>query len=229
MLDDLGLGAEGTWRTLKNGKRVKLDADGRITAGLPDKYNGIHVGDFGRVAKEERELLGVDCDELAKCHKCVTTFKSKDQAMRALLRANPEFDALRTSEFGAYDLAFLKWVRGGRVGPKPRTKITDGRLDSINEYYDLKGARRVASFTEAVWHAIPNTHRWRDLGPRLAPLEEAAGMTINLPDEALKLDASSADVEQCRAEIDARIAALYDRAREGRVSDPPAGDDPAPF
>jgi len=227
LLEDTGLSgllSDGQWKTLKNGKRVKLDADGRIVAGLPSKYHGIHVGDFGRVSKEERELLGVDCDELAGCHACVQTFKTKDQAYRAILDANPELDELRQSEFGAYDLAFLKWQRGGRRGPKPRTKITDGRLDAINEYYDLRGANRVASFTEAVYQAIPASRKWRDLEARLRPLEEAAGIKVNLPDEALKLSATSLDVEECRADVDARISALFKRARGGRV-DP----DAAPF
>ena len=223
-----GFLADGEWRTLKNGKRVKLNDEGRIVAGLPDKYHGIHVGDFGRVSKEERDLLGIDCDELAGCHKCVRSFKSKDQAYRALLDANPDLEELRSSEFGSYDLAFIRWMRNGRRGPKPRTKITDGRLNAINEHYDLKGARRVASFTEAIYHAIPNTHRWKDLEARLRPLEEAAGIRINLPDEALKLDASSADVEQCRADVDARISALFERAREERI-DPPPADDGVPF
>lgn len=218
-----GLLSAGEWRTLKNGKRVKLDADGRIVAGLPAKYHGIHVGDFGRVSKEERELLGVDCDELATCHKCVTTFKTKDEAYRALLDANPDLDALRISEFGKYDLAWLAWRRGHRKGPKPRTTITDGRLDAINEFYDLKGYARVASFTEAVYHTIPNSRRWRELEARLPPLEEAAGMKINLPDEALKLSAASLSIEECRADVDARISALFKRAREERIEGQPEG------
>lgn len=215
-----GLLSVGQWRTLKNGKRVKLDGDGRIVAGLPPKYHGIHVGDFGRVSKEERELLGIDCDELAACHKCVTTFKTKDQAYRALLDANPDLDALRSSEFGRYDLAFLAWRRGHRRGPKPRTTITDGRLDAINEFYDLRGSRRVASFTEAIYHAIPNTRRWKDLEARLAPLEEAAGIKINLPDEALRLSASESDLEECRADVDRRISDLFRRARDERLEQP---------
>lgn len=230
LLEDTGLSgllSDGQWKTLKNGKRVKLDADGRIVAGLPSKYHGVHVADFGRVSKEERDLLAVDCDELAKCHKCVTTFTSKDHAYRALLDANPKLEELRSSEFGAYDAAFIKWQRNGRRGPKPTTPITDGRLDAINEFYDLKGKHRVGSFTEAIYHAIPGSRRWKDLPARLVPLEEAAGIKIALPDEALKLSAAGEDVEECRADVDARIAALFKGAREGRAKDKP--DDVVPF
>lgn len=216
-----GLLSAGRWVTLTNGKRVKLDGDGRIVAGLPPKYVGIHVGDFGRVSKEERELLDVDCEELAACHGCVKTFRTKDQAYRAILDANPKLDALRVSEFGAYDLAFLKWQRNGRHGRKPRTTITDGRLDAINEHYDLKGANRVASFTEAIIYTIPSSMKWADLPPRLEALGAAAGFEINPPDEALRLAASQSDVEQCRADVDARIADLMTRAKETRLEPPP--------
>ncbi|HZC31080.1 MAG TPA: hypothetical protein VE261_06135 [Gaiellaceae bacterium] len=231
LFEDLGLSGlltDGRWVTLKNGKRIKLDGDGRIVAGLPTKYHGVHVADFSRVSAEKRELLAVDCDELATCHGCQETFKTKDHAYRALLDANPELDALRQSEFGAYDLALLKWLRNSRRGPKPRTTITDGRLDAINEYYDLRGASKVASFTEAVYHAIPSSRRWRDLEPRLGPLEEATGIKLNLPTEALKLDAAKLDAEQCRADVDARIAALFKDAREAPPP-APASEEEAPF
>lgn len=210
---------DGRWVTLKNGERVKLDDGGRIVAGLPEKYRGVHVGDFGRVPAEERELLGIDCDELAACHGCARTFKTKDQAYRAILDANPDLDALRVSEFGQYDLAFLAWRRSGRKGPKPRTKITDGRLDAINEFYELRGANRVASITEAIYFTIPNSRRWKDLEPRLVALQEVVGFEINPPDEALRLAAGESDVEQCRADVDARIRALFENARE---KDPPS-------
>jgi hypothetical protein len=212
-----GLLADGQWKTLKNGKRIKLDAGGRIVAGLPSKYHGIHVGDFGRMSKQERELLAIDCDELAACHDCATTYKTKDHAYRAILEANPRLDELRTSEFGRYDLELLKWIRNKRRGPKPRTKITDGRLDAINEFYDLKGNRRVASFTEAILYTLPASRKWKDLEKRLPPLEEAAGFPIRLPDEALKLSARDADTEQCRADVDARLSRLFEKAKDGRL------------
>src|SRR5688572_18400311 len=130
---------------------------------MPAKYHGVHVADLTNLSHQERQLEGIDCDDLrSHCHTCKKTFRTKDEAFLALLEANPQLDALRTSEFGAYDLAFLKWARGGRRGPKPRTPITDGRLDAINEYYDLRGAARVGSMTEAIYHAIPTSKRWED-------------------------------------------------------------------
>jgi hypothetical protein len=208
-----GLLDEGKWITLKNGKRVKLNNGGRIVAGLPVKYQGVHVADFGRVSKEERDLLGVDCEELAACHDCKETFTTKDHAFRAILDANPGLMELKEAEFGRYDRDWLSWQRGGRKGPKPRTDHVDGRFDAINEEYNLRGANRVASFTEAIYHAIPHTRRWKDLEKRLPPLEEATGITINLPVEALKLSAAGTDVEECRADIDRRIAALFAEAQ----------------
>jgi hypothetical protein len=137
-----GLLSDGQWRTMKYGKRVKIDTAGRIVAGLPSKYHGTHIRDLGKLTHEERELQGIDCEESGHCHTCRKTFRTKDEAVQALLAANPRFDELRQSEHGAYDSAFVKWQRGGRRGPKPRTKITDGRLDAINEHYDLRASPR---------------------------------------------------------------------------------------
>lgn len=231
-VDVVGLLSTGKWITLKNGKRLKLDADGRIVAGMPAKYHGVHVADLTKLSHQERELEGIDCEDLrTHCHTCRKTFKSKDEAFLALLHANPQLDALRTSEFGQYDLAFLKWQRNGRRGAKPTTPITDGRLDAINEYYDLRGRNRVGSMTEAIYYAIPPTRRWEDLEPRLRPLEEMSGIKVNLPDEALRLSVAHKDAAQCAEEVDARIAALFEAAKAGRLEDAPPADDgvPVPF
>ncbi len=232
-VDIAGMLSAGKWITLKNGKRLKLDADGRIVAGMPAKYHGVHVADLTKLSHQERELEGIDCEDLrTHCHTCKKTFKTRDEAFLALLDANPQLDALRTSEFGQYDLAFLKWQRNGRRGAKPTTPITDGRLDAINEYYDLRGRNRVGSMTEAIYHAIPPSHRWEDLEARLTPLEEMAGIKVNLPDEALRLSVAKKDAAQCADEVDARLTALFEAAKAGRLEEPapPAGDGvPVPF
>lgn len=226
-----GLLSDGRWVTLKNGKRLKVDNDGRIRAGMPDKYLGVHIRDLSTLSHEERKLEGIDCADLrSHCHTCRKTFRTKDEAYLALLEANPQLDTLRQSEFGQYDLAFVRWQRGGRRGPKPRTPITDGRLDAINEHYDLRGAARVGSITEAIYHAIPASRRWEDLEPRLVPLEEMAGMKINLPDEAIRLTVAKKDAEQCAQEVDARLEALFQSAKDGRLEAPPApAADAVPF
>lgn len=224
-----GLLSDGEWRTLKNGKRIKLDAGGRVVAGLPARYHGTHITNLSQLSHDERKLQGIDCDDLrTHCHTCKKTFRTKDEAFSALLHANPQLDELRTSEFGQYDLAFLKWQRNGRRGPKPRTTITDGRLDAINEHYDLRGAARVASMTEAIYHAIPTSRRWEDLEPRLQPLAEMSGLKINLPDEALRLNAARLSVDECREQVDRRLAELFERAQQAPAhSDQQQPDDPA--
>jgi hypothetical protein len=225
-----GLLSDGEWRTLKNGKRIKLGPDGRIVAGLPSKYHGTHIRDLSKLTHEERQLLRIDCKEAGHCHTCKKTFRTKDEAYLALLRENPKLDELRQSEFGQYDLAFVKWQRGGRIGPKPRSPLTDGRLDAINEYYDLRGAARVHSFTEAVYQTIPSSRRWEDLPSRLAPLEEAAGMKISPPTEVLRLEASKLSVEECHDQVDQKLAALFEKAKAGRLEEaPPAAGDVVPF
>lgn len=221
-----GLLSDGRWITLKtNGKRIKLDAEGRIVAGMPSRFHGTHIRDLAKLSHVERELHGIECSDLRDhCHTCRKTFRSKDEAFAAIMRVNPELHQLQQSEFGAYDMAFLKWQRNGRRGPKPRTPITDGRLDAINEFYDLRGAARVGSFTEAVYHTIPTSKRWEDLTPRLAKLEEAAGFKVNPPDEATRLDVAALDVKACEEEVDRRLAELFERAKSGRLTD----DAPAP-
>lgn len=223
-----GLLSDGEWRTLKNGKRVKLDAEGRIVAGLPSRYHGVQVQDLSKLTHDERQLTGIDCEEVGHCHTCRKTFRSKDEAYVALLQANPKLDELRQSEFGQYDLAFVKWQRNGRRGPKPRTKITDGRLDAINEYYDLRGAARVASFTEAIYHAIPSSKKWEDIEPRLKPLGEAAGFQINPPDEAVRLSVGKLDVDACRDDVDRRLGELFEKAKSGRLEETPT-EEQVPF
>lgn len=234
LFEDLGLSdllTDGKWITIKNGKRLKIDGDGRILAGMPTRYHGTNIGDLSKLSHEERALEGIDCEDLRMhCHACRKTFRTKDEAAGALLEANPQFHQLQQSEFGAYDLAFLKWQRGGRRGAKPRTEITDGRLDSINEFYDLRGAARVGSFTEALYHAIPSSKKWEDLEARLPPLEEAAGVPIHLPDEALRLSAAKMSVDECAADVDRRLAELFERAKAGRLEGTPAAEDEAvPF
>lgn len=228
-----GLLTAGRWVTLSNGKRIKLDVDGRIVAGMPSRFHGTHVGDLGKLAAAERQLLGVDCAELSRCHTCRETFRTKDEAYAALLEANPRLDQLRQSEFGSYDLEFLRWQRRGRRGPKPRTTITDGRMDSINEHYDLRGVHRVASFTEAIFHAIPSSRRWGDLEARLPPLAEAAGFEVHLPDQAIRISLALKSEEECQAEVDRRLGVLFEEAKAGRVEPSslpaPTTDEPVPF
>lgn len=220
------------WTTLKNGKRLKITSDGRIVQGMPARYHGTHIRDLVKLSHDERKLQGIDCDDLRDhCHACKKTFRGKDEAYAAILRANPELDALRQSEFGQYDLAWLKWQRNGRSGPKPKTTITDGRLDAINEHFELRGKNRVGSFTEAIYYVVPSSKRWEDLTPRLALLEEIAGFHINPPDEVTRLEVGKLDAKACEEEIDRKLSELFERAREGRLTDepapsPPGGDEP---
>jgi hypothetical protein len=228
LFEDIGLSGlltDGAWKTLKNGKRVKIDADGRIVAGMPAKFHGTHIKDLSTLSHDERELTGIDCDDVGHCHTCRKTFRTKDEAVSALLRGNPRLAELTDSEHGAYDMAFVHWQRGGRRGPKPRTKITDGRLDAINEHYDLRGAARVGSFTEALYHTAPSSKRWEDLPARLVPLSEAAGFDIHEPDEVSRLAVGKLATADCEADVDRRLAELFARARVGRL---PSGS-PVPF
>lgn len=217
------------WTTLKNGKRIKITGDGRIVQGMPARYHGTHIRDLVKLSHDERQLQGIDCDDLRdNCHTCKKTFRTKDEAYAAILRANPELDELRQSEFGQYDLAFLKWQRNGRRGAKPKATITDGRLDAINEHFELRGKNRVASFTEAIYYVVPSSRKWEDLTPRLALLEEIAGFHVNPPDEVTRLEVGKLDAAACEEEVDRKLAELFARAQSGRLTDEPAPPADAP-
>jgi hypothetical protein len=240
LLDDRGLldaiAPPGRWITLSNGKRIKIDEDGRIVAGLPERYQGTSVHDLSRLSHAEREVEEISCADVGAhdCPTCRQTFRTKDEGAAAIFAVNPTFAQLSESEFGQYDVAFLRWHRNGRRGPKPRTKITDGRLDAINERFELKGANKVASFTEAVYWAIPASRRWEDLPARLEALGDVAGFTLEPPEPLIQLQAARLSVEECEQDVDRRLAALFDAARAGRLEAldelaAPEGGDDAPF
>jgi len=236
LLDDRALldavtDAGGRWITLENHKRIKIDQDGRILAGLPERYHGTSIHDLSRLSHAERELEGINCGDVgaAECPKCRETFRTKDEAAAAILLVNPAFANLRESEFGQYDLAFLRWQRNGRRGAKPRTRITDGRLDAINDRFELKGANRVASFTEALYWAIPSSRRWDELPERLEALADAAGIDIAPPEPLIQLQAARLSVEECEQDVDARISGLFGQARAGRLELAGEGGDDVPF
>jgi len=219
----------GHWVTLKNGRKLKIDSDGRIVAGLPERYHGTRLRDLSRLSHDERQLEGIDCEEIGKCHTCRHTFRTPDEAASAILQANPRFAELRESEFGAYDVEFLKWRRAGRRGPKPTTALTDGRLDAINEHFELTGKNRVFSFTEALYYVIPRSKKWADLDDAaLSPLSEAAGFQIQPPDETLQVQAGKLTEEECRADVDRRLGELFAAAKSADGLPPAEADTPPP-
>ena len=102
----------------------------------------------------------------------------------------------------------------------------------MNEFFNLRGKNRVGSFTEAIYYVIPSSKRWEDLDvDQLAPLSEAAGMTINPPTQAMQQHAGKLSVEECERDVDRRLAELFERAKAGRLPPAPApgdGDGHAP-
>lgn len=215
-----GLLSDGQWRTLHNGRRVKLDSEGRILAGLPSKFHGVHVRDVSELARKEREISATDCDE--SCSSCPKTFGDKNTAVAALLDANPELRQLLDSDGGAGSKAYREWVRRGRRGSKPALAKGDGRFDALNERWELRGFRRVGSWLEAIYVTVPTSKRWADLGKRLPVLSEATGFEIHQPSEALRLDVSALDADQCREAVDRALDELFRSATDGRLTDAPS-------
>jgi hypothetical protein len=176
------------------------------------------VEDVSRLSAGVREIKREErAGERALARRRTRTFKH-DQAVRALLDANPELVDFLEAECSHDCDAYRTWVRRGRRGPKPRAHAGDGRFDAINERWDRKRGRKVASWAEAVAATPPPSRRWVDFPDRLAVLEEATGLRLNLPDQAEVMARDSDDRAALRRAADDRIEALVDLARSSRLS-----------
>ena len=212
------------WVTLKGGKHVRIDGDGRITHGGPPEWEGVHVKDVSAVSRKLRELAAVDCT--TECKSCPLTFPVKAAGVAALLEANAElFEHTQRHGSGA-ELAYRDWLRGGRRGKKPALKQGDGRFDSVNEAHELKGPRAVSSWLEAVHVTVPSSRRWADFSDRLPPLEDALGFRLNLPGPAEKARIGKQTAAECNSRRDDLVDELLSGARAGRV---PGGGSEVPF
>ncbi len=203
----VGLVAAGLhWVTLKNRRRVGLDDGGRVVAGLPEEFHGVHVGDVSPLSRALREIDRGERD----CKALVTssaprTFKTADAGARELLEANPDLAELLESDCSHECLRYRAWLAGGRRGPKPLPGPGDGRFDALNERLELKGRRRVASWLEAVHVTVPPTRRWADFEDRLPALEAEAGAR------------AGEGIRGCADRADELSRAVIGQARGGRL------------
>ena len=214
------------WVTLKSGTTVKLDQDGRVVAGGPANWQGVHVRDLPTLSKQIRELESTDCEALSACRKCGATFPHKEAGARALLEANPELQQYLQDNWGSDSQAFRNWHNAGRRGTKPQLGDGDGRFDALNERWEMKGARRVSSWLEAVYVTVPRSRKWDDFEDRIPVLEEATGLSLRLPEDAEKRRLSKLSAQECREGLDARIDELVGRARAARLAADPGGEVP---
>lgn len=209
---------ENPWRTLRNGRRVLLADDGRIERGLPEIFHGAHVADVPALSRAVRELEreGKKAERAIRRRRPLT-FKSHDHAVRALLEANPPLVDFLEAECSHDCVSYRQWLKRGRRGPKPKWSPGDGRFDAVNERLEKKGARKVASWLEAVYSTPPPSRRWSDFPERLAVLEEATGLRLNLPAPAEDAGQEAEDLAGVRHAVDQRIDAIVTLARTGRL------------
>jgi hypothetical protein len=219
------------WVTLSNRRRVLLDEGGRVRQGLPGMFHGVHVQDVSALGKQVRDIER----EAAECEQSVggrraQTFRTTEQAVRSLLRANPDLVTFLEQECGRRSCDdYRTWVRRGRRGPKPRA-THDGRFDQIEVPLDLRGSRKLSSWLEAVYVTVPPSRRWDDFPERLQLLADATGLTLQLPEEAHVLVVEHSDAERCQATADERVDALIALARQQRLPGAGAqGDGDVPF
>jgi hypothetical protein len=219
------------WVTLKNHRRVGLNAEGRVVAGLPEDFHGVHVGDVSPVSLGLRaiERGGRDCKAIVRSG-ARRTFKGADAGARELLDANPALAELLESDCSHECIRYRRWVEGGRRGAKPLPGPGDGRFDALNERLELKGRRRVASWLEAVHVTVPPSRRWADFADRLPALEEATGLRLELPSAAEAGARAGEGMKACDDRADELAAELLAQARAGRISRPrPLELEDAPF
>lgn len=206
---------------------VILDDEDRVIEGLPPEYLGVHVDDIdwyaARRGELEREQL--DCRRLVGA---AATFPSKDNAVAALLAANPGLSDFLETEWTTREQRYRDWLRGGRTGTKPVADIEgDGRFDAFNVTWDLHGSRRVTNWLEALYATVPTSRHWADLSERLPVLEEATGIMLAFPEEADVFDAGAASADQCRAAVDDLLDALERSC--GRPGRCPVDEEGVPF
>lgn len=216
--------ARNPWVTLRRRRpggrrqRVLIDDDGRIELGLPPELVGAHIGDLseltGQIRTIERE--GAEEETRLAVGRAPQTFRH-DDGVRALLEANPKLVDFLEAECSHDCLEYRHWLNRGRRGPKPKWRPGDGRFDAVNERHDRKGGRKVASWLEAVYTTPPPSRRWADWPGRVAVLEEATGLRLELPAPAEALDRRGGDVAEVRHRTDERIAAIVGLARTGRL------------
>jgi hypothetical protein len=210
--------ADNPWRTLSNRRRVLIADDGRIERGLPEIFHGAHVQDVPALSRAVRELEreGQAAERRIRRRRPLT-FRNHDHAVRALLEANPPLVDFLETECSHDCLSYRQWLQRGRRGPKPAWRPGDGRFDAVNERLERRGARKVASWLEAVYTTPPASRRWSEFPGRLASLEEATGLRLNLPAPAEDLDREADDVAGVRRAVDERIDAIVNLARTGRL------------
>lgn len=207
------------WRTVRSRtrERVFVDDAGRILDhdGLPETFRGVDYRDVPPVRRQIRRLEG----ERRRCKKRLppARFRSKREAIAALLDANPALAEFIDSDGkGANDRRYRAWVQGGRRGPKPRLGEGDGRFDAINERMNLRGARRVSSWSEALDVIAGADRTWASLERNLPLLEEATGLRLNPPEPALERSAASQARTACLESVDADEAAVWTEAKRIR-------------
>ena len=116
-------------------------------------------------------------------------------------------------------LSCRQWLQRGRRGrSKPQWQRGHGRFDVVNERLEKKGARKVSSWLKAVYTTPPPARRWEDFPDRLAVLEDATGLRLNLPTWAEDLDQQTEDLGAVRQRTDERIDAIVTLARTGRLT-----------
>lgn len=213
------LGTAGAhWVTLKNRRRVLLDQEGRIVAGLPPDFAGVSVQDVSPLSSSAR-TIAAEASTSCRPSKRGQTFSTSDAAVRELLDANPRLRQLLEDDCSHDCTKYRAWLNHGRRGPKPMAGPGDGRFDALNERLELKGRRRVGSWLEAVYVTAPPSRRWADFGPRAEALSEATGFPIALPDRAEAFELDDAAAAACEDRAASEIDDLFARARGGRLVD----------
>lgn len=214
------LGVAGAhWVTLRNRRRVLLDAEGRVVRGLPREFEGVPVQQVSPLSREARAIAKKAARACSSSSRRPRTFATSDAAVRQLLEANPRLRQLLEDDCSHDCVRYRAWLNHGRRGPKPSAGPGDGRFDALNERLELKGRRRVGSWLEAVYVTAPPSRRWEDFGPRLEALEEAAGFRLNLPAGAEVLELDEAAAAACQDRADEQIGDLFARARGAAVDD----------
>jgi hypothetical protein len=176
--------------------RLVRDGDGRLRCTTRGEVTHVRVGSTTVTVNSRGQILSpadlkggdasglmrlaegikahVDCARVEERLKGIT-FPSKRAAINAIRKANPRLAVNLSRLRTKMDTAFEKWEQNRMRGPRPTDDTgVRGEFDWVRPFVDRKGgARKIYSWTEALYAIVPRSRRWDDFAENLNAAREA--------------------------------------------------------
>lgn len=198
---------------------VKIDGAGRILAGGPHRWRGVHVRDVVLVERRARKILHMDCHrglhaELRR-RKIASKFRSLREAVAILRRVNAGwFDAHDAADAADLALSYADGVRKRR--PK--------KSDLLGEHDRTLGGAGRTSWNKVLAAILPRSMNWSDVPSRLEELhseiQHMSGHQVPpllVPEGVYEIAEIQRAWDDCEGVKDHVLGELLVRARGGRM------------